>query len=195
MAKRISKYLHKGGSVRPGIVRILLLKAWKPEHVKAALQGLTWLQVKYNIDLDGLTLDLLLKAITRANAPEIAVELFSSMNWLRVFPTVEQANRVLQYFATTAFEAAQKSPRTKGPRTYDAEAVEPAADALEADENEEAPAEAAPLSEEAREKHLQTQFTLYLAALSNRTLVFMFPKFIRLRVAVFSSVQPEIEWR
>eukprot|EP01122_Echinamoeba_exundans_P011891 TRINITY_DN486_c0_g1_i2.p1 TRINITY_DN486_c0_g1~~TRINITY_DN486_c0_g1_i2.p1 ORF type:complete len:573 (+),score=132.05 TRINITY_DN486_c0_g1_i2:144-1862(+) len=168
MAKRISKWLEKGGYVRPGIVNILLTRAYKPEHIHAALQGITLHQVKQNVDLDQHTVVLLLRAIVRANAPQLAIDLFSSMTWIRVFPSMKEMNIVLSYFAAEAKARALKTPQMRPAPDFEADIVEPAEDALV---EEEAASEEAASEESATpvdpEKLLLQQFSRFLQIISD----------------------------
>lgn len=57
--------LDNSGGTRPGIFRIFIHKAYKPEHIRVLLQALSWLQARFDKDVDPLDIRLLAKAVDR----------------------------------------------------------------------------------------------------------------------------------
>jgi hypothetical protein len=90
------------------------------------------------------------------------------MIWIRVFPTMKDMNIILSYFADEAKNRALKTPHLVAAPEFDAEAVEPAEDAIAEEEASEETASEKAAKPVDPEKLLLQQFSRFLQILSDR---------------------------
>lgn len=105
----VSNDLVNGGTIRPGILNVLLYKAQKAEHFNVLMQTISWLQAKFNYDMGSDVCGMLCKAAYRARTPESAIKIIESP-LVRMWPSEKNVSQLVAYFIEEAEKIVFKAP-------------------------------------------------------------------------------------
>lgn len=105
----VSNDLVNGGTIRPGILNVLLVKAERAEHFNVLMQAISWIQAKFNYDMGPYVCGLLCKAAYRARSPESAVKIIESP-LVRMWPSEKNISQLIAYFIEEMERIVFKTP-------------------------------------------------------------------------------------